>query len=90
MSTETLNKETTSNDYSPVVLGKQYSWQKGDTLMLIATKYRRTSQWLELLELNKGKFKNWCHLPRVGDIIDIPEDWFPLPDYSFEVKVIKR
>ena len=73
--------------YNPLNLTTRYKWLPGDTLMLIALKYRRPGQWLELLDLNKMVLMNNQYQMREGDVIDIPEDWFPLPEpVSFTTK----
>ena len=65
---------------NPLNLTTEYTWQAGDTLHMIAHKYRRPNQWTELLDLNKTLISNNHYLMRAGDVIKIPEDWFPLPE----------
>ena len=68
-------------------LTNKYLWQKGDTLTSIAIKYRRGSQWRELLDHNIILIRESNYLLREGDVIEIPDSWFPLPDYSFETEI---
>jgi len=79
--------ETSDN---PLGLTTTYTWQEGDTLALIAHKYRRPAQWTELLDYNKHKIAfELNYLMRAGDTIRIPESWFPLPAApSFGTKFI--
>lgn len=64
---------------NPLNLTTEYTWQAGDTLMLIAYKYRRPGQWTELLDLNATQLSKQNYRFQVGDKIKVPEDWFPLP-----------
>lgn len=65
---------------NPLNLSTEYAWEPGDTLMLIAYKYRRPGQWTELLDLNKTQISQKQYQMRPGDVIKVPEDWFPLPE----------
>ena len=65
---------------NPLNLTTKYTWEPGDTMMLIALKYRRPGQWLELLDLNKRLLMNNQYQMHEGDIIDVPENWLPLPE----------
>lgn len=73
---------------NPLNLTTEYVWQDGDTFMLIAAKYRRTDQWLELLDLNKVLLYNNRYRMCTGDTIQVPPSWFPLPDFSFTTKFV--
>lgn len=71
---------------NPLNLGTTYTWQPGDTLMLVAHKYRRPGQWTELMDLNKVLLSKVRYTLRAGDTIEIPETWFPLPLIEFGTK----
>lgn len=68
---------------NPLRLTTEYTWEAGDTFMLVAHKYRRPGQWLELLDLNKALVSKNRYLMRAGDVIQVPEDWFPLPTPTY-------
>ncbi len=67
---------------NPLNLTTEYTWQAGDTMMLVALKYRRLDKWLELLDLNKGLLMDNRYMMRAGDVIQVPESWFPLPNFE--------
>lgn len=73
---------------NPLRLTTRYEWQEGDTLALIALKYRRPNQWTELLDHNKVVIANQRYIMKPGDIIEIPESWFPLPTITYGTKFI--
>lgn len=72
---------------NPLNLTTEYIWQAGDTMMLVALKYRRPGQWLELLDLNTKLLLECRYMLKPGDVIKVPESWFPLPDWQFETKI---
>lgn len=76
---------------NPLNLGLKYTWQAGDTMALIAPKYRRAApnEYIELVDLNKMVLRNNRYLMREGDIIDIPPHWFPLRTLSRDVTNFK-
>lgn len=69
----------------PATLGKEYAWRPGDTLALIACRYGKTARndFLEILDLNRMVLERNRYLMREGDVIKIPEHWFPLTPQSF-------
>lgn len=73
------NSSTTPCGTNPLGLKDKYTWQHGDTFALIACKYRRPDQWLQLLDCNKKVLQNNQYIMKEGDQIDIPPEWFPLP-----------
>lgn len=77
---------TVADPNNPLNLTTKYVWQRGDTFMLIAHKYRRPGQWTELLDLNKREVQRNNYIMREGDEIQIPEDWFPLPVPAYTTK----
>lgn len=81
------NEESIPMIDNPLNLGTEYIWQAGDTMMLVALKYRRPGQWTELLDLNKIMLMNNRYMLKAGDLIQVPADWFPLPNYSFDTKL---
>lgn len=70
----------------PNELGRLYRWELGDCLASIAVKYQRPfSDWKVLYELNKELYYKRHNLILTGDLIKIPEDWFPLKStWSFD------
>ena len=68
---------------------KLYVWEEGDTFALIACKYRRTErEYIEVLDLNKALVRRNNWIMRPGDIIEIPDSWFPLQEPDFNVVVV--
>lgn len=68
-------------------LGKEYIWRAGDTFMIIAHRYRRPGQFTELLDLNKSLLRKNRYRMVEGDIIQIPDHWFPLPQLVFGTRL---
>ena len=63
----------------PTDLGRLYRWELGDCLASIAVKYQRPSNdWKALYILNNELFSKRHNLILTGDLIKIPEEWFPL------------
>ena len=83
---EIINPFGIRDEQNPLGLGSEYTWEAGDTFMLIALKYRRPSQWLELLDLNKRTLQNNRYLMCTGDNIEVHHEWFPLPTYEYNTK----
>lgn len=81
-----MTQVATATANNPLNLGLDYTWQAGDTFATIALKYRRPKQYAELVDLNKVLLSKNNYLMRAGDVIKIPEDWFPLPSYEFGTK----
>jgi hypothetical protein len=74
---------------NPLNLTTEYTWQAGDCFSTVAIKYRRqVKDYLHLLELNKDLVRKNNYIMRPGDVIKVPEDWFPLREVSFGTKII--
>lgn len=68
---------------------KLYVWEHGDTFALVAIKYRRTQrEYIEVLDLNKALVRRNNWIMRPGDVIEIPDSWFPLREPDFNVVVV--
>jgi hypothetical protein len=63
----------------PQELGRLYRWELGDCLASVALKYQRpSSDWKVLYALNAELFYKRHNRILTGDLIKIPEEWFPL------------
>lgn len=69
-----------------MTLGKQYTWQAGDTFHTIACRYCRPHQYTELIDHNRVLLVKNSYLMRAGDVIEIPDSWFPIPTLEFTTK----
>lgn len=65
-----------------------YTWKAGDTMALVAHVYCRPKQWQELVDLNKGLLYKVKYRLQAGDVIQIPDSWFPIPNLTFRTKFI--
>lgn len=65
---------------NPLNLGLEYIWKAGDTPAWVALMYRQhEDKYEELYKLNRGLWDRNRFGFNVGDVIKIPEHWFPLP-----------
>lgn len=69
-------------------MSREYVWERGDTLATIAIKYCRGPQWKELLTYNLKVLWDNRHIMKPGDVIEIPDSWFPIPNHEYGIKVV--
>lgn len=72
---------------NPLNLSTTYVWQPGDTLALVALKYRRPGEHEALIPLNQSQLYHRRYKLEPGDQINIPTYWLPLKEPpSFSTK----